>query len=259
MSSIDKNNKIRLPVNLTADLAYLIGVHIGDGSMNYYRYKNDYRISYTGHLIDEYDWYINLLVPIIINLFNKNPKVRKVIRPRKNSVELYMRSKGILQFLHNGIGLPLGPKINLKIPKLILNSDRKIKKCFLMGLADTEFCVTFKKRNKDTHYYPVIEYSTSDYLLMESVIELLREFGISGYVLKKYQTKRNNSILSTNQLHLNGENNLMKWMNIIGFKSEKHLTKIEFWKKFGMCPPNTNLLERRMILNGELDVLSYYY
>jgi len=39
---------------------------------------------------------------------------------------------------------------------------------------------------------------------------------------------------------------------------EKHLTKYEIGKKYGFCPPNTTILERRNILKGVIDINSYY-
>ncbi|MEK6934624.1 MAG: LAGLIDADG family homing endonuclease [Nanoarchaeota archaeon] len=255
-SNIDKKRGIKLPKKLSPKLAYLIGVHIGDGTMGYYKNKNDYWISYSGHLIDEYNWYINTLKPLIKFLFNIDSKIQKDRRIGRNSVRLYLRSKAILTFL-NRVGLPLGPKKDLKVPLIIKKSNKKIKKNFLLGLADTEFCLTFKRRNKRNHYYPVIEYSTADRKLMYSVINLLNEFDIKGYNLKMYPTKRNGKKLFINQFHLNGEANLNKWLKNIGFKSEKHLTKLEIWRKYGFCPARTNLIDRRKILDRSIDINSF--
>ncbi|MBI2106952.1 hypothetical protein HYT57_03130 [Candidatus Woesearchaeota archaeon] len=48
------------------------------------------------------------------------------------------------------------------------------------------------------------------------------------------------------------------WFNEIGFNSSKHLTKYDIWKRFGFCPPYTNILERQKILDETIDVNSYY-
>jgi len=256
-SKFDKKRGVKIPNRLSSDLAYLIGIHIGDGTMNYYIDKQDYWISYSGHLIDEYDWYIKTLKPLITSLFNINPKIQKDKRLGRTSVRLYFRSKAILSFL-NSLGLPLGPKKNLEVPSIIKSSNDKIKRYFLMGLADTEFCLTFKRRYKKTHYYPVVEYSTADKKLMNSIVDLLKEFNIVGYKLEKYPTERNGKKLFTNQLHLNGKTNLNRWLNQIGFKSDKHLTKLKLWEKYGFCPPGTNLLDRRNILAGVIDINSFY-
>jgi len=47
-------------------------------------------------------------------------------------------------------------------------------------------------------------------------------------------------------------------MEKIGFNSTKHLTKYEVWKKFGYCPPNTNIRQRKQILEGNLKIEDFY-
>lgn len=59
-------------------------------------------------------------------------------------------------------------------------------------------------------------------------------------------------------INLNGRNNLVNWMKNIGFRNPKHLTKYSIWKKFGFCPPNTTILERRQILRDDIDPLTFY-
>ena len=49
-----------------------------------------------------------------------------------------------------------------------------------------------------------------------------------------------------------------KWIKDIGFKNPKHYTKVKIWKKFGFCPPNTKIMERKKILNNEINPYSYY-
>ena len=49
-----------------------------------------------------------------------------------------------------------------------------------------------------------------------------------------------------------------KWIKEIGFKSSKHLTKIEVWQKFGFCPAKTKLSQRNEIIEGTLDPLPFY-
>ncbi len=67
----DKLLKIRFPNHLNNKLAHFLGIHIGDGFMNYYENKKDYRIVYSGHSINEKKWYENVLKKLIKNLFIK--------------------------------------------------------------------------------------------------------------------------------------------------------------------------------------------
>ena len=258
----DINDNITIPNLLTKELAYLMGIHLGDGSMNIYKRKNcnshDYKIGYSGHLIDEMDFHketIRLLFELILI---KKTKISLDERKRHSSLRTYLTSKAILTFFHYSLGLPLGPKTNCDIPRIIKFSDIKIKKSFIKGLADTEFCLTFKKRYREKHYYPAIKFETQSKYLAKSVIKILKELGFKLTTTFDYVRYRNGVKTIINTINLNGLDNLNLWMKEIDFNSTKHLTKYEVWKRFGFCPPQTNILERQKILKGEIDINFYY-
>lgn len=260
-SKIDIKNNLKIPSTLTPELSYLIGVHVGDGTMNIYRRKdgfNGHPIGYSGHLIDEEEFHVRIIKSLFKKLFNKNMSVRFDRRKNHSCINSYTNSKGIITFLNKVIGIPLGSKRDISIPKIIKQSSKEIKKEFIKGLGDTEFSLVFKKRHKDKHYYPVISLSTQSKNLQKDIIEILIEFGFNPWYISEYPTSRNGKPLFTNQINLNGLNNLNLWMKEIGFNSEKHLTKYQVWKRFGFCPPYTNIIERRKILKGEIDINSYY-
>jgi hypothetical protein len=52
-------------------------------------------------------------------------------------------------------------------------------------------------------------------------------------------------------VRLNGILMLEKWMNEIGSRNAKHLTKYLVWKKEGFCPSNTTLEVRLRTLGME--------
>tara|TARA_Y100000034_G_C6883627_1_gene405367 strand:+ start:1134 stop:1955 length:822 start_codon:yes stop_codon:yes gene_type:complete len=256
----DIKREIKIPSNLTKNLAYFIGFHVGDGCLqNSYRKKDckttDYNASYSGHETDELELHKKVLIPLIKDLFNINPFCRI---GHKTTIEHYFRSKAIHTFLNKIIGLPVGNKKNIDIPKIIKNSNIEIRKEFLKGLADTEFCLTFKKRYRDKHYYPCIKFGTESKKLKNSVNKMLKSLGFKTTTLSDYKTYRKGNLLTTNTIDLNGKYNLKLWMRKMGFNSTKHLTKYYVWKNFGFCPPNTNIIERRKFLKGELDINSYY-
>jgi len=70
-SNADYKRKLILPEKLTLELAEEIGLHIGDGTMNFYFNKNHYKGKYSlrGHMIDDvkhYDLKIKCLYKKII-------------------------------------------------------------------------------------------------------------------------------------------------------------------------------------------------
>lgn len=253
-SNKDIKNRIIIPTKLTQELAYFIGIHFGDGSMTFNKTKKNYNINYSGHIIDEYDFYTQDIAQLIKKIFNKDVKSYKSINQKGKWVNIYFYSKAISTFLNRVIGLPYGSKNNSSIPYCIKNSNLKIKSVFIKGLADTDFCLSFKKRDKILNYYPVISISTCNITLIKELNLLLTRFGFSITKILNYPTERNGKKLITNQININGTKAIDLWMSKIGFNSPKHLTKYLIWKKYGFCPPNTNLLQRKEILNGKLDI-----
>lgn len=243
---------IKLPKYLTAELAYLIGVHIGDGTLVSKPNECHYVIGYTGHLIDEYYYHKNVLIPLIKKLFNKKVHAVEDKRERKTSVRTYFNSKAIFTFLSNVIKLPIGDKSNCTIPYIIKISNREVKINFIKGLADTDGTLVFKKRYRKLHYYPTISLASKSRTLIKEVNNILKKEGFStsfklDYLV--YDRKRNVNYIRS-FVELNGLDNLNLWMDKIGFKSEKHLTKYEVWKKLGYCPANTNINQRIEILHS---------
>ena len=254
----DLRNKVKIPKKISNNLIYLVGIHMGDGNLHHCKSTRTYTASYYGHLIDEDEFYQSYISSIIENLFNKKTKTYKDFRKGHSYLKIYVRSKAIFTFLSKIAKLPIGSKSNLGMPNYIINLDLNLKKYFIKGLSDTEFCLTFKKRHKTKHYYPVIEYGTSSNKLAKETSELLEDFGFKLTRLFNYPTKRNGKDLTTNQININGVENLEKWMREIGFNSQKHMTKYLIWKKYGFCPPYTNILQRKAILDRDLDINSFY-
>ena len=65
-SKNDHKLKIIIPDILTQQLAHLIGIQVGDGYMKIKERKSavDYCMSYDGHSINEFDWYVEYLSPL---------------------------------------------------------------------------------------------------------------------------------------------------------------------------------------------------
>lgn len=254
-SKVDLKEKIKFPRELNSNLAYLLGVHLGDGTMNHYG-KYYYSFEYTGHLVDEYEFYTIYFLNLFKKLFNKKLRHYDVLREKRNCVRLCTQSKAIFTFLTEVIGLKAGPKTKTPIPEIILNSDYICD--FLRGFADADFCLTFKKRHKKLHYYPVITLSTNNNILCNQLKSLFINLGFKLSFTPNFPKKRYNKYYTSNQIDIGGKKQLELWIKLIGFNSRKHLTKYLVWKKYGFCPPNTTLPEREAILKNEINLFSYY-
>ncbi|MFA5176419.1 MAG: LAGLIDADG family homing endonuclease [Candidatus Nanoarchaeia archaeon] len=244
-SKKDLKENVKIPKKLDKDLAYFLGIHYGDGTLGFYK-RYYYYIGYSGHLNDEYIFYTLYFKRLFKKLFNKNLRIFEDLRENKESIKLNTQSKAIFTFLNKVIGVKYGPKINVKVPKVLKNS--RYLSYFIRGIADTDFSISFKNKDSYKHSYPVISFCTKDKLLVKELNILLKKFGFNTFVLYDYPKKRYKKVYISNLLQINGKEQLQKWMDLIGFNSPKHLTKYEIWKKYGFCPPHTTLNERIKIL-----------
>ena len=238
----DKRLGIKVPTELTEDLAYFMGVHVGDGYMKIQKRKSaiDYKLQYSGHFINEYAWYQFILSPLINKLFNKENYLKK---SNSNSVSICFRSKAILTFMHHACGIQLSPKKNIDVPEIIKNANLSIKAAFIRGLVDTEGSLVFKNSGRN----PTIDISTSSKALYDTLQELISELGI-GFYSCVYHTSRNLTPIIQYKIQINGKKKLAKWIELVGFSSYNHLTKYLVWKTTGSLKPYTNIHERIEIL-----------
>jgi len=233
---------IKVPEELTPELAYFLGFHVGDGYMKIKKKpgKVDYHLLYGGHQINEYRWYIEFIKPLIKKLFNKDVNVTKTAN---RIVKIEFRSKAVVSFLYNCCGLPFSPKKNTGVLPIINNSGRVCKSNFLRGLADTDFSLCFKKSGS----YPRISHSTYSKILSDSLKPLLNELGISFISrgrMRKYYDKK----FMTYEIEINGKKNLNVWMEKVGYSSYNTITRYLVWKETGTLPVGTDINDRLKIL-----------
>lgn len=251
LSRGDVRKCIRLPEKLTPGLAEDLGIHIGDGSMYRCGPTNDsYTIRYSGHAIEDKNYLTKFIPELKLKLFNVN-KVNFHIG-RNNEAFLTIHSMGISNFYNKLFGIPFGNKTkSIDIPKSIKKASLPIKTAFIRGLADTDFCISFKKKSKyRKHHYPVISSCLSSKKLITSVKEILDELEINAVVMYNLKSRRYDKISIVHRIEINGNYNLDKWVKLIGFDNEKHLSKLRVWKTFGYCSPHTSILQREEMLDN---------
>lgn len=250
----DKLRKITLPTSMNGHLAEDIGIHVGDGSMNIYKYTNrgNFWLRYTGNRIEEKDYY-EYIQSLLKGIYNFSGTLIPSMKDK--SFNLVIRSKAIVLFKSKILKLPLGTKNSIAVPEIIIKFP-KFWKEFLIGLIDTDFSLTFKKRSREEHYYPVMHLGCNSKPLVEQVNEILKKFDINSdtqFNEERYD-KRTGKTYVTHSLYINGKKNFNKYAGVIGFNNPVHITKYEIWKTFGFCPPRTTLEQRLKILNGELSL-----
>ena len=241
--------KIKTPKK-SAYLAEECGIHLGDGYMRIQKnkYGIHYEYHYSGHANDDSN-YILYVKQLMKRLYGLNFSHEK---SKGNKFFMSYNVKNLVNF-KLGIGMPLSPKINVLIPNWI-KKNNKFNSKFLRGIFDTDGSLTFKSQNGNLHTYPNISISLKDKYLIEQLIVILNNLGFKCCAChhKKFDKRTNKHSINWD-ININGILNLEKFIQVIGFKNRKHITKYLIWKKFGFCPIHTTLKDREDILLGKLN------
>lgn len=222
-------NIVFVKVELDENLAYEVGVHIGDG--NLYRYMSRiYRTTYAGNAVNESCYYRQVLCPLLQSIYDATPRL--YVQKRRRCVILVLNSKEVFHFKSKELGLPVGKKTNIAIPQQI-REDRKLLLACLRGVGDTDFGLSFKRTREGLWNEPRLELYSQSLKLIHQISEHLQEMGIT---VSCYSDKRRGHVGF--RLVAYGKINLLKWVRDIGFTNPWHLVRIEMWKMFGSVPPN---------------------
>lgn len=245
-SKVDKQRNLKLPLFLDSKLAEDVGIQIGDGCIS--RGEKDYIINCSFNATEDLQYIQDFVVPLKAKLFkNANLIVSKV----GGEARIKIGSKAIFDFYTKIIGLPAGSKDEVEIPKIIFKNRDYLVSC-VRGIIDTDFSLSFKKRHKQVHYYPVISANFKSKKLVKQLELIFNKLGFKVHTEFDYERfdKRFGKV-TTHYIYLNGKNNLGKWWEIIGSNNHRLITKYKIFKKSGSCPPKTNVKERFEILNGK--------
>ena len=210
--------KINYP-SLCLELAEFYGIMLGDGSLHktfYHNSREDKRGVYTLRVIGDSrldrEYHLNYVKPIIEKLFNI--KVRVCRHKNTNAMYLECHSKNLVDFFDK-LGFPPGNKIKnkLRIPNWIKRNPEFLKVC-LRGLYDTDGSV-YKLTNQNSHQ---ICFTNVNSFLMKDVRDSLLNFEIMC------------SKVSGTDLYITKKSELRKFLKLIGFINNRHLSKVKMWK-----------------------------
>lgn len=229
----DFKRGLTIPKTLNKDLAEEMGLHLGDGCLGIYRYGHNIKYYYviSGGYDDE-AYLKKFVIPLVYRLYHILPVFRKI--KDKKYINLAYQSKGLLSF-KKSLGLPINKKIGITIPKIILKSDFKLD--FIRGLFDTDGCLSFRKRHRNVHYYPGVDISSKSPELIIQISKILKSKGFTiSTVLNSISPASNGTLCKISRVYLYGEENLFKWMKLIGTSNPKNSFKFDLWKKYGYLP-----------------------
>ena len=173
-SSADIKKNLYIPEKLSDELAEETGLHIGDGSMNFYNNKNNFKGMYSlrGHIFDDVDHYKKRISKLYKEIYSFVPNLLSMKSTGVFGFQVW--SDCIVTFKNEVLGLPLGNKINIKIPKILLN-DKDYFISVIRGIFDTDGCIYLEKKNNKL--YPRIQIATISSILAEQMVNNLIRIG----------------------------------------------------------------------------------
>ncbi len=202
---------------LNEKLAEETGVHVGDGSMNIY--NRVYTYTLACHHIDDKKYMTNHIIPLYNEVYGIKPNLKPW---SKGTIGFRIHNKEIVNFKHKILGLPLGKKDKVIIPKKICENV-SLQKAFLRGFVSTDGSINTFLANK-TKIYPRIEMCNVSKELMLQINSILRNLGYktSIWTINKNKPNWNEGL----RLTINGYEMLKKWDKEIGFPNPKHQDKL---------------------------------
>ncbi|MDP2907807.1 MAG: LAGLIDADG family homing endonuclease [Nanoarchaeota archaeon] len=213
-----------LPEKITPDLAEETGLHIGDGSMNFYekRYGQKGLYSLRGHIIDDREHYEERIKELYQNIYNLRIPIREM--PVTGVFGFQVWSDSLVNFKNKILDLPLGKKLNVKIPSQFLKKE-ELSTAVIRGIYDTDGNLYLEKKNRKL--YPRIEITSVSKELSMQIHKLLRKLNLRAtiYTEPKKQKNWNNR----HHISVRGEEMLEKFFKIIEPKNPKHLKKREYY------------------------------
>lgn len=169
---------------MNMELAEMTGAMIGDGCLSVindrYRKRKTKVALLTGHIKNDYIYYKRIIQPIVKKEFNVNGHLKK--RERYNCVCLVM-GKSVFEFFEE-LGFPVGKKLELDFPKVILENQNFAKAC-VRGIFNTDGTIyrRYSKKYKGhtrIYDYLVIQFKLKSKEVIQRIKFILDWLGIAS-------------------------------------------------------------------------------
>ena len=213
------------------EFAEFYGILMGDGHVC----GINNQITITGHPINDYEYYLNYLLPLIKTLFKKDVQIHNY----GNFIRIFMNGKDICQLLAH-LKFPRGRKGKFLVIPRCFSKDKKLLISLIRGLFDTDGSLYFETTSKYKSYtYPRLRIKIVNCPAIDDINSFLISIGFSTY--RDLERQEGRSLRG--RIRISGRSMLEKWVKTINFHNPYHSIKYKIWKKFGFCPPNLNIVQ----------------
>jgi hypothetical protein len=212
VKSKERANKFDTRLTLSKNLAYFIGLFIGDGFTNHYaRY---YLTQLIGNSSEDL-FYKHEIFPIINKLFNIRPQLR--YEKKVNAIRINLYSKSLFLLITDRFRIPRGIKSHtVLIPAEILNANIDILLSCIAGIYDAECCVFFDKRKKYLEPYPRIDLHMVNPHILRQISEIFKKQNIKHSINGNFE-----------RILIYGKENILSFLKNVKIKNYKNLESLK--------------------------------
>lgn len=217
---------MKIPRKISIELAEETGWHIGDGSMNIYKNRGKEKGFYQlrGHIEDDKEHYEKVIQPLFEKLFGVSINIRKM--PSTRVIGFQIWNDELIKFKKN-LGLPLGKKFEIEIPKTFL-SNENFKKAVVRGIFDTDGGIYLEKKNNKL--YPRMYITTISFKLSEQLLKIFDELNLRATRYSQLYNKKFNRQRSY-IVTIRGEKVFHEFIKKIKPRNPKHIAKYGKFRK----------------------------
>jgi len=242
-------------MELTNELAEVLGMFAADGCL-----QEGY-ICMWGNIHEDKDYYNNIVCPFFSKVFGKNVVAHE---KKSNSVYgFYLCDRKVVN-LFRDFGFTNNKTYDVAIPSIILKSkDKSVWASFIRGFADCDGSFSLMKRKGKYgafklkfNTYPRVEMTSVSNQIISQISRLLDCLCVE-HTVNTYKSKNENEMPSYKTV-IRGPSKIKVFMDVIGFHNPSKIIKYKVWKKFGFCPPNSNIEDRKLFLIGTLNPYDFY-
>ena len=219
-----KEKDCTIPKKLTSEVAYLMGLLVGDGCLSISKNSSKHRIMFTSsdpQLINKFSMYMKNIFGIDYTDANSTDRSPQIGYYCKKVVEFFLRC-----------GLTKTNALDKKIPDVIKRSSKEHFLCFIRGLMDTGGTCYIQNHKGGSHCE--VSLSTSSLTLAKEVQAFLMNVGIisnlsvgSKQGLKKLMHRDKYSVCNTGyKVRITGRRNIEKANNIGLFQLDRKRLKL---------------------------------